>query len=69
MHQINVITQTEGRLFTDYKVLKVLTAPLRDVVNYEANHTSNDSYIYEKLSWAQEQINSSLEEMQNMVSS
>ena len=41
--------------------------PLRDVVNYEA-HISNDSDVYNKLTWVQAQINTSLEEILNVVS-
>ena len=59
--------QIEDRLLIDYQVLNELTTPLRDVVNYEG-HTSNKSNIYQKLAWAQEQLNTSLEEIQNIVS-
>ena len=52
----------------DYKVIEELTVPLRGVMNYEA-HISNDSDIYQKLMWAESQINSSLEEIQDMVCS
>ena len=50
----------------DYEVIEELTVPLRAVVNYEA-HVGNDSDKYEKLLWAERQINTSLEEIQNMV--
>ena len=50
----------------DYQVIEELTVPLKDVLNYEAG-ISNDSNIYQRLMWAESQINSSLEEMQDMV--
>ena len=50
----------------DYEVIEELTVPLRAVVNYEA-HVGNDSDKHEKLLWAERQINTSLEEIQNMV--
>ena len=59
--------KVDDRLFIDYQVLKGLTAPLRDVVNYEAQ-INNASDIYQKLTWVQEQINSSLRELHDMVS-
>ena len=58
--------QVEDRLAIDYQILKELAVPLRDVMNYEA-HNSDDSR-YQKLAWAQSQLNSSLEEIQNIVS-
>ena len=48
-------------------MLKELTVPLRDIVNYEAD-ISNVSDIYYKLARVQAQINTSLEDIQNMVS-
>ena len=59
--------QIEDRLAIDYQILNELTVPLRDVLNYEA-HNINDSDPYEKLSWAQTQLNTSLEEIQDIVS-
>ena len=50
----------------DYEVIEELSVPLRDVVNYE-EQVDNDSDMYEKLLWAERQINSSLEEIQDMV--
>ena len=50
----------------DYQVIEELTVPLRNVINYEA-HNKNDSDMYQKLVWAQKQINTSLEEIQNVV--
>ena len=47
-------------------MIEELSAPLRDVVNYE-EQVDNDSDMYEKLLWAERQINSSLEEIQDMV--
>ena len=58
--------QDEDRLAIDYQILNELAVPLRDVMNYEA-HNSDDSR-YQKLIWAQAQLNSSLEEIQNIVS-
>ena len=46
--------------------MEELSVPLRDVVNYE-EQVDNDSDMYEKLLWAERQINSSLEEIQDMV--
>ena len=51
----------------DYQVLKELTVPLRDVVNYEA-HSSKDSDTYQKLIFVQRQLNTSLMELGNIVS-
>ena len=51
----------------DYQVLKELTVPLRDVVNYEA-HSSKDSDTYRKLIFVQRQLNTSLMELGNIVS-
>ena len=51
----------------DYQVLKELTVPLRDVVNYEA-HSSKDSDTYQKLIFVQRQLNTSLRELGNIVS-
>ena len=65
---IYISLQIEERMSIDYKVIEELTVPLRDVMNYEA-HISNDSDIYQKLMWAESQINSSLEEIQDMVCS
>ena len=59
--------QIEDRLAIDYQILNELTVPLRDVLNYEA-HNINDSDPYENLSWAQTQLNTSLEEIQDIVS-
>ena len=54
-------------MFVDYQLLKDVTVPLRDVVDYEA-HISNDSDpMYQKLVYAQTQLNTSLENLQNMV--
>lgn len=50
----------------DYEVIEELAVPLRAVLNYEA-HVGNDSDKYQKLVWAERQINTSLEEIQNMV--
>ena len=50
----------------DYQVIEELTVPLRDVMNYEAG-ISTDSDIYQKLTWAESQINSSLAEIQDLV--
>ena len=50
----------------DYQVIEELTVPLRDVLNYEA-HINSNSDKYRKLVWTERQINSSLEEIQNMV--
>ena len=36
----------------DYQVIEELSAPLRNVLNYEA-HINDDSDIYRKLMWAQ----------------
>ena len=47
-------------------MLNELTTPLRDVVNYEGQ-IGNDTDIYQKLAWAQEQLNASVEEIQNTV--
>ena len=47
-------------------MIEELSVPLRDVVNYE-EQVDNDSDMYEKLLWAERQINSSLEEIQDMV--
>ena len=42
---------------------------MRDVVDYEANNNYNDSdATYQKLFYVQEQLNTSLEELENMVS-
>ena len=62
--------QIEDRLLIDYQVLNELTTPLRDVVNYEGriNNSINDFDIYQKVGWVWEQLNTSLEEMQNIVS-
>ena len=61
------LIQIEDRMFVDYQLLKDVTVPLRDVVDYEA-HISNDSHpMYQKLVYAQTQLNTSLEELQNMV--
>ena len=59
--------QVEDRLAIDYQILNELAVPLRDVTNYEA-HNINDSSTYQLLAWAQSQLNSSLEEIQNIVS-
>ena len=47
-------------------MIEELSVPLRDVVNYE-KQIDNDSDMYQKLLWAERQINSSLEEIQDMV--
>ena len=47
-------------------MIEELSVPLRDVVNYE-EQVDNDSDMYEKLLWAERQINSSLEDIQDMV--
>ena len=47
-------------------MIEELSVPLRDVVNYE-EQVNDDSDMYEKLLWAERQINSSLEEIQDMV--
>ena len=65
---IYISLQIEERMSIDYKVIEELTVPLRDVMNYEA-YISNDSDIYQKLIWAESQIISSLEEIQDMVCS
>ena len=52
----------------DYQVLKELTVPLRDVVDYEAHSSSKDSDTYQKLIFVQRQLNTSLRELGNIVS-
>ena len=47
-------------------MIEELSVPLRDVVNYE-EHVNDDSDMYQKLLWAERQINSSLDEIQDMV--
>ena len=47
-------------------MLNELTTPLRDVVNYEGQ-IGNDTDIYQKLAWVREQLNTSVEEIQNTV--
>ena len=59
--------QVEDCLAIDYQILNELAVPLKDVANYEA-HNINDSSTYQLLAWAQAQLNSSLEEIQNIVS-
>ena len=52
-------------------MLNELTTPLRDVVNYEGrirNNNTNDLNLYQKAAWAWEQLNTSLEELQKIVS-
>ena len=66
IHTIFIPLQIEERMSIDYQVIEELTVPLRDVMNYEA-HNSNDSDMYQKLMWAESQINSSLDEIQDMV--
>ena len=66
IHMIFIPLQIEQRMSIDYQVIEELTVPLRDVMNYEARN-SNDSDMYQKLMWAESQINSSLEEIQDMV--
>ena len=63
--------QIEDRLLIDYQILNKLTTPLRDVVNYEGrirNNNINDLNLYQKVAWAWEQLNTSLEEIQKIVS-
>ena len=64
--QYFVLLQIEERMSIDYQVIEDLIVPLRDVMNYEAG-ISTDSDIYQKLMWAESQINSSLAEIQDMV--
>ena len=47
-------------------MIEELSVPLRDVVNYE-EHVNDDSDTYQRLLWAERQINSSLDEIQDMV--
>ena len=74
MHEHHVIcsfylTQIEEHLVMDYQVLKDLTVPLRDVVNYEAHIKSDlDPDTYQKLIDAEGQLNISLRKLGNMVS-
>jgi len=49
----------------DYQVLKDLSIPLRDAVNYAA--TTYDSDAYAKLIFAQNQISASLKGLRNIV--
>ena len=63
------MTQIEEHLVMDYQVLKDLTVPLRDVVNYEARIKSDlDPDTYQKLIYAEGQLNISLRKLGNMVS-
>ena len=64
--QYFILLQIEERMSIDYQVIDELTVPLKDVLNYEAG-ISNNSDIYQRLMWAESQINSSLEEIQDMV--
>ena len=74
MHEHHVIcsfylTQIEEHLVMDYQVLKDLTVPLRDVVNYEARiKNDSDPDTYQKLIYAEGQLNISLRKLGNMVS-
>ena len=63
------MTQIEEHLVMDYEVLKDLTVPLRDVVNYEARiKNDSDPDTYQKLIYAEGQLSISLRELGNMVS-
>ena len=64
--QYFILLQIEERMSIDYQVIDELTVPLKDVLNYEAG-ISNNSDIHQRLMWAESQINSSLEEIQDMV--
>ena len=63
---IFILLQIEERMSIDYQVIEELTVPLRDVMNYEGRN-SNDSDMYRKLMLAESYINSSLDEIQDMV--
>ena len=47
-------------------MLRDLSVPLRDALNYVAY--TNDSDAYTKLIYAQEQLNGSIRELENVVS-
>ena len=59
--------QVEDRLSIDYQVLQELVTPLRDVENYEGN-ISSDSDIYRRLGLAWGQLNTSLDDILDIVS-
>ena len=62
------LTQMEERLFMDYQVLKDLTVPLRDVVNYEVRiKNDSDPDTYQKATYAERQLNISLRALGKMV--
>ena len=62
------LLQIEDRLFVDYQALKEVTVPLRDVMDYEANNNNDSDVTYQRLLYVQEQLNTSLEQLENMVS-
>ena len=66
IYSYNHSIQIEDHLLIDY-IMNELTVPLRDVANYEA-HNGNDSSTYQRLVWVQTQLNTSLEEIQNIAS-
>ena len=41
---------------------------MRDVVDYEANNNNDSDVTYQRLLYVQEQLNTSLEQLENMVS-
>ena len=52
----------------DYQLLQDLTVPLRDVVNYEVRvKNDSDPDIYQKLIYAEGQLNISLRALGSMV--
>ena len=62
------LTQMEERLFMDYQVLKDMTVPLRDVVNFEARIVNDsDPDTYQKATYAERQLNISLRALGKMV--
>ena len=62
------LLQIEDRLFVDYQALKEVAVPLRDVMDYEANNNNDSDFTYQRLLYVQEQLNTSLEQLENMVS-
>ncbi|XP_065913124.1 uncharacterized protein [Dysidea avara] len=58
----------EDRLSYDYRLLEELMLPLEGVLNYESTQLGNDSITYQRLAVALRQLNTSLIEIENIVS-
>ena len=61
-------SQIEDRLSYDYRLLEELMLPLEGVLNYESTQLGNDSITYQRLAVALRQLNTSLIEIENIVS-